>query len=89
MEAMAMELPVVTTAISGIPELVENEYNGLIAETDDAVDLANRIRQIIDDPSFSKRLGHNARKKIEAEFNQVTIGAVLADRICLPAQSER
>lgn len=89
MEAMAMELPVVTTAISGIPELVENEYNGLIAETDDPVDLASRIRKVIEDPSFAARLGLNARKKIETEFNQVTIGAVLADRICLPAQSNR
>jgi glycosyltransferase involved in cell wall biosynthesis len=87
MEAMAMELPVVTTAISGIPELVEHGHTGLIAAADDAMDLAQRIRDVITDSALAEHLGRNAREKVEAEFNQTTIATVLADRICLSAPS--
>lgn len=89
MEAMAMELPVVTTAISGIPELVEHSRTGLIAVADDSVDFARRIREVVIDTGLAERLGHNAREKVEAEFNQRAIGAVLADRICLSAPPTR
>jgi glycosyltransferase involved in cell wall biosynthesis len=87
MEAMAMKVPVVTTAISGIPELVQHEQNGLIADVEDAKDLAQRIREVIADSSLAAKLGQSAREKIEAEFDQEAIGAVLADRICLTTSS--
>lgn len=87
MEAMAMELPVVTTAISGIPELVEHNHTGLIAATDDPADFARQIREVIADTKLAERLGRTAREKVEAEFNQRTIGSVLADRICLSTPS--
>jgi len=87
MEAMAMELPVVTTAISGIPELVEHGQTGLIAATDDAMDVGRRIRDVITDLELAEFLGRNAREKVEVEFNQRSISAVLANRICLTAPS--
>lgn len=87
MEAMAMELPVVTTAISGIPELVEHDHTGLIAAADDAMDMGQRIRDVITDSALAEQLGRNAREKVEAEFNQRVIGEVLADRVCLSAPS--
>jgi glycosyltransferase involved in cell wall biosynthesis len=87
MEAMAMELPVVTTAISGIPELVEHNQTGLIAAVDDAMDLGRRIQDVITDSTLAERLGRNAREKVETEFNQRIIGAVLADRICISSPS--
>lgn len=68
-EAMSMELPVVATNISGIPELVENEVTGLLVESNMPVEMANAIRRLIEDPSFAHSLGEAARKKVQKCFD--------------------
>jgi glycosyltransferase involved in cell wall biosynthesis len=68
MEAMAMEIPVITTPLSGNPELIDNEVNGLLVPEKDVGELNKALHRIISDRKFSIRLGENARKKIKAEF---------------------
>lgn len=63
-EAMAMELPVVSTDISGIPELVESGVNGLLVPQKDAAALARAIAQLLDDAAMRKRLGQAARARV-------------------------
>lgn len=69
MEAMAMELPVIATRITGIPELVDDGLNGLLVEPKDAEALADRMAQLMDDPALRRRLGRAAREKIERTFS--------------------
>src|SRR5262249_343746 len=55
MQAMACELPVVTTAAGGIPELVENEKNGLVVAAENPVALAEAITRLLRDPTAARR----------------------------------
>lgn len=63
-EAMAMGLPVVATNISGIPELVEDEVDGLLIPQKHVDALAAALARLLDDPSLRQWLGTAARAKI-------------------------
>ena len=69
MEAMACGLPVVTTGVSGIPELVEHNETGLICEPRDPKSLAHALETLLQDRQLRERLGRVARTKVVAEFN--------------------
>lgn len=64
LEAFACGLPVVTTAVGGIPYMVTHEEDALLASDDDAAGLADRMRALLRDPSLSERLIRNARARI-------------------------
>ncbi len=69
MEAMAMKTPVVSTTVSGIPELVDHEQNGLLTEPRDAQATADAILSLLDDESDWDAYAKNARQKVVQEFN--------------------
>jgi colanic acid/amylovoran biosynthesis glycosyltransferase len=69
MEAMAVGAPVVSTRVSGIPELVEHERTGLIAEPGNAQDLARQLSRLLADPDLGRKLAAAARTKVEQEFD--------------------
>src|SRR5205814_1859055 len=56
LEAMAMELAVVSTSVSGIPEVIQNGINGLLVPPGDAAALATAIGCLVDDPALRSRL---------------------------------
>ena len=68
-EAMAMGIPVVSTPISGIPELVENGVNGLLTPQRDSQALALAIAKLLDDSALRSQLGCAARAKVCREFD--------------------
>jgi glycosyltransferase involved in cell wall biosynthesis len=68
-EAMAMGIPVVSTNISGIPELVGNRRNGLLVPEKDATALAEAIGELLRNPALGQRLGAAAREKVCRFFN--------------------
>ncbi|RME41108.1 MAG: colanic acid biosynthesis glycosyltransferase WcaL, partial [Caldilineae bacterium] len=78
MEAMAMELPVVSTRISGIPELVTDGHDGLLVEQKDPVALADALQRLLTDPALRHRLGKRARQKIVQSFDVDKSAARLA-----------
>jgi colanic acid/amylovoran biosynthesis glycosyltransferase len=69
MEAMATELPVVATDITGIPELVEHEQTGLLVPARDSTTLAIALLRLWADPELGKKLGRAGRQKVWREFN--------------------
>ncbi|RLC80054.1 MAG: hypothetical protein DRJ03_10360 [Chloroflexi bacterium] len=69
MEAMATEIAVVSTTVSGIPELIQDDENGFLVPEKDSVALANVLRRLIEDPALRIRLGQNGRQKIVQEFD--------------------
>lgn len=69
MEAMAMEVPCVATWITGIPELIRGEVDGLLVPPADPDALAAAILRLMDDPELGSRLGKSARQKVLAEYN--------------------
>jgi glycosyltransferase involved in cell wall biosynthesis len=68
-EAMAMGIPVVSTSISGIPELVDNGVNGLLMAEKDPSGLAEAIATLLRQPELAQRLGRAGRAKVEREFD--------------------
>jgi colanic acid/amylovoran biosynthesis glycosyltransferase len=69
MEAMSCAVPVVASDLSGIPELVEDGYSGLLVPPGDAPGLARALRQLAEDPALATRLGRAGRARVEAEFD--------------------
>ncbi|HOX24760.1 MAG TPA: glycosyltransferase family 4 protein [Candidatus Krumholzibacteria bacterium] len=79
MEAMASGCPVVSTRISGIPELVVDGRTGLLAEPGDASGLAAAIRRLADEPELAARLADAGRTHVAQSFNLETETSRLAD----------
>jgi colanic acid/amylovoran biosynthesis glycosyltransferase len=69
MEAMASGLPVVTTGIMGIPELVEHEVSGELLPPGSVDALAAALRRLADDPHRRNRYGRAGRAKVEADYD--------------------
>jgi glycosyltransferase involved in cell wall biosynthesis len=77
MEAMAMTLPVVTTRIAGIPELVADEVGGLLVAPGDAGALADALARLAGDPALRRALGDAGRAAVEAGYDIGRIGPQL------------
>lgn len=69
MEAMYLQIPTISTTISGIPELIENRKEGFLAEQKNIEQLANAMNFFLEDCDLRIKMGENGRKKIEKEFN--------------------
>lgn len=63
MEAMAAGLPVVATAVGGVPELVEQEVTGFLIPPGDVERLAQGLLEVVRNPEKRRRLGTAARQK--------------------------
>jgi glycosyltransferase involved in cell wall biosynthesis len=68
-EAMAMGLAVVTTAVSGIPEIVESNVNGLVVAERDSAELARALQQVLGNDAWRQQLGTAARQTILRKFD--------------------
>ncbi len=68
-EAMAMELPVISTGVSGIPELVEKGVSGLLLEGSEPELLAQTILEVLESPQMARRLGQAARARVAEIFD--------------------
>ena len=69
MEAMATGLPVVSTGIGGIPEMVIDNETGLLVSAGDASGLADAIEKVIADLSLARRLGENGYRRAVELFS--------------------
>lgn len=69
MEAMAMELPVVATRHSGIPELVADGVSGLLADERDPVGLSNHIARVAGDSDLRLAFGRAGREIVAREYD--------------------
>ncbi|MDO5370900.1 glycosyltransferase family 4 protein [Paracoccus sp. (in: a-proteobacteria)] len=67
-EAMALGLPVVSTDVVGIPELVRDNETGFCVEGGDPLALADAMERLLGDAALRQRLSRDARALIEAEF---------------------
>jgi glycosyltransferase involved in cell wall biosynthesis len=68
-EAMAMKLPVISTPISGIPELIENAVNGLLIPPQNPSSLAIALETLLNDAELRIRLGEAARQTVCRHFD--------------------
>lgn len=69
MEALALELPVVAPAITGIPELVVDGETGLLYPAGDWAELARSLVRLATDPGLGERLGRAGRARVLRDFD--------------------
>lgn len=69
MEALATELPVIATKISGIPELIVDGETGMLVPERDAISMADALIQLQEHPELGTQLGKQGRQKVLDEFS--------------------
>jgi glycosyltransferase involved in cell wall biosynthesis len=68
-EAMAVGVPVIASAVSGIPEVVAHETTGLLVPPRDPAALAVAMARLLDDIVLAQRLARTARARLEQRFD--------------------
>jgi len=69
MESMAMETPPISTDVSGIPELIDHQQNGMVVEPKNIDELAEAVSTILSDPEKQRQFGEAGREKVKQDFN--------------------
>ena len=69
MEAMAAGRPVVASAISGIPELVEHGVSGVLVDATHPERIASSVRMLMNDPELRARMGAAGQARVRESFD--------------------
>jgi glycosyltransferase involved in cell wall biosynthesis len=69
LEAMAVGLPVIATPVSGIPEVIQDGYSGLLSPERDSQALASAIARMLEEPSLREQLQSNALSTVVEKFD--------------------
>ena len=78
-EAMQLEVPVISSRLSGIPELVEDGVTGLLTAPGDVDQLSAALTRLLGDAESRRAMGRAGRQKVLQEFNvDLSAGALLA-----------
>ncbi|MFH1402293.1 MAG: glycosyltransferase family 4 protein [Patescibacteria group bacterium] len=64
-EAMSLGLPVIATRIGSLPELIENNQEGILVEPNNKEEIKKAIMKIFQDDDFRKKIIHNAWQKVQ------------------------
>jgi glycosyltransferase involved in cell wall biosynthesis len=89
LEYMAAGLPVVSTDVGGVPEVVREGETGLLVPRGDSRALAERIGRLITDPELARRMGENGRRLQQERFSAAAMvreTAALYDRLLADAR---
>jgi glycosyltransferase involved in cell wall biosynthesis len=68
LEAMASGTPVVCSAIGGIPEIVRHGVTGFLVEPGNALEMHERLAELLGNPTLARRMGQNARELVLERF---------------------
>ena len=79
-EALWKEKPVVASNVGGIPLQIQNGENGFLVNPDDMDCFADRIVELLKNPSLAKELGKRGKESVREKF---LITRVLSDYIDL------
>jgi glycosyltransferase involved in cell wall biosynthesis len=73
LEAMGAGLPVVTTAVEGVSNVIENDINGLVVPVKDVDAIGNAVSRLIINPNLRHSLGEQANKTIRKNHSTTTM----------------
>jgi glycosyltransferase involved in cell wall biosynthesis len=79
LEAMAAGIPIVSSAIGGTDELIENGRSGLLAPPGDAEALAAALRRALGEPALRKEMATRARERIESGLRREQVASRVMD----------
>jgi glycosyltransferase involved in cell wall biosynthesis len=69
LEAMALETPVVSTRVAGVPRLISDGVNGLLVELEDEAGLTAALKRILEEPGLRSRFAQAGRRTIEDRYS--------------------
>ena len=88
LEAQSQGLPVIGTNISGVPELIENDHNGILVESGIQAELVESIELLITRPDLRKRYGEAGRLKVSGQFDMQSSFSTLRQLLSRLSQSD-
>jgi glycosyltransferase involved in cell wall biosynthesis len=88
-EAGAMGLPLVSTDVGAIREIVRPERTGLLVPRDDGVALTAALGRLVTDPALRRSLGANAQQLVRDDFDAATNASRLVDVLVEVATNRR
>jgi glycosyltransferase involved in cell wall biosynthesis len=68
LEAFAANVPVVATAVGGVPEVIEDGVSGWLVPPGDAAALANALMEALGDRDRRRAMGHRGRQRVQSQF---------------------
>ena len=68
-EYMAGGAPIVSTAVGGVPELIEDGVHGLLVSPEDPAELAAAMQRLLEDRALAERLGQAAQQRQRANYD--------------------
>ena len=68
LEAQAKGLPVVASRVGGIEEIIEHKHTGILVEPNNAQELYQGIKLLLEDSALRQKIKNNAKKQIEDKF---------------------
>jgi glycosyltransferase involved in cell wall biosynthesis len=78
LEAMASQVPVISTRVSGIPEVIKDGVTGLIVAPGDEKALAKAVARLLDNPKLRQALAENGRRQVVENFDiRTNIGRLI------------
>jgi glycosyltransferase involved in cell wall biosynthesis len=83
-EAAALGLPVVTSRVGAVPEIVEHEVTGLLCSAGDVEGFARALRELAAAPELRARLGAAARARAESRWRWSAVAARFEDEVYAP-----
>lgn len=89
LEYMAAGLPVVATSVGGVPEILENEGNGLLIPPENPRALSRALLRLLRDEEMRRRLGAAGRERVLAQFNFASVMARLKQLYKDPRHASR
>ena len=73
LEAASMSLPLISTRVSGCKEIVKNNFNGLFVNTQDRIDLADKMYDLSINSDKRIEMGRNGRILVEKEYSDKSV----------------
>ena len=81
MEAMAMEIPCISTVVAGIPELIRDGREGLLVPASSQQALCSALARLISDAAFRQTLAQAARRRVQESYDLKKNVRLLADTL--------
>jgi len=79
---MDAALPVVATAVGGLPDMIESGVHGLLVPAGDPPALAEAISELLEDPERARAMGERGRERRRTEFDIDVLVRRLEDLYC-------
>ncbi len=73
LEAMAFQLPIVSSGVQGVPEMIRHESEALLVPPGDSSALAGTLAKVLSDPTLAGELARRARARVAAEYDSAQL----------------